>query len=185
MVTRYIEQVDHGETEGEQITSTGCDWSLYPDIVRSSTLRIALQAEFGDAGHDLDVLLPSAHGWQDVGAVVRRQDRSVDVVMASQERSFTMQFWADGVHMAHGSTAELDAVAGSTLVWLSGALVRQLNAAWSFVEFSPFSEACERGEGIEFTWQQYHTNPQQAPQLTALRSFITAAIHEPLVKYRV
>jgi hypothetical protein len=48
-----------------------------------------------------------------------------------------------------------------------------------FAEFGPFAEACERGEGIEFTWQRYHANPQQEPQLT---SFITAALREPRLR---
>jgi len=159
------------------------DWSLYPDIAHASSLRLALRSEFDQAGYDLDVLLPAAPGWRDVGAVVRNEDRNVDVVMGSQERVFTMQFWAPhGLHLASGSTSELAAVGGSIHLWLGGALLRDLNAAWPFVQFSPWAEACERGKGIEYTWQRYVTNAQHAPHLTALHSFLAAAIREPRLR---
>lgn len=51
-----------------------------------------------------------------------------------------------------------------------------------FVEFSPWPEACERGEVVEYARQRYVSNPQQAPQLTALHSFLAAAIHEPRLR---
>ena len=158
------------------------EWHLYPDIAQASSLQAALKSEFDRTGCDLDVHLPSAPGWRDVGAVVRNEDRSVDVVMGLRERVFTMQFWAHRVYLAHGSTSELGAVGESIQSWLTGVPVRQLNAAWPFVKFSPWSEACERGEGIEYTWQRYLLNPQQAPQLTTLHSFIAAAIRQPRLR---
>jgi Family of unknown function (DUF6193) len=159
------------------------DWGLYPDIAHASSLRLALKSAFDRAGHEFDVLLPSAPAWRDVGAVVRNEGRSVDVVMGSQERVFTMDFRAPhSLCLASGSTSELAAVGGSIDLWLSGALVRDLNAVWPFVIFSPWAEACERGEGIEFTWQQFLANPRQAPQLTALHSFLAAAMSQPRLR---
>ncbi|MGV9294771.1 DUF6193 family natural product biosynthesis protein [Amycolatopsis sp. NPDC003676] len=158
------------------------DWSLYPDIAEASSFQIALQREFDRAGHDLEARLLSSPGWRDVAAVVHDEDRSVDVGMGSEERVFALQFWASGVQLAHGSTADLAAVAESIRIWLSGVPVRQLNAACPFAEFSPWSEACERGEGIEFTWQQHLANPWQAARLRALHSFLAAAARQPRLR---
>lgn len=173
----YTAAAGDGESTGELV-----DWSLYPDIAHASSLRLAVQFEFDRAGYGLDVLLPSAPGWRDVGAVVRNDDRSVNVDMGSQKRVFIMQFWAQGLQLASGKTSELAAVAEPIHIWLSGARVRDLNAACPFVNFSPWSEACERGEGIEYTWQQYLANEGQAPQLTALHSFLAAAMSQPRLR---
>ncbi|MFE3099225.1 DUF6193 family natural product biosynthesis protein [Nocardia tengchongensis] len=158
------------------------EWNLYPDIAAASSLQMALQGEFDRTGHSLEVLRSQSPGWRDVGAVVSVKDRSIDVVMGSQERVFTVQFWAHEVYVAHGGTSQLAAVAESIRLWLSGTQLERLNAACPFVEFDPWSEAYERGEGIEFRWQDYLTNPHQERQLTALHSFIAAAIHQPRLR---
>ncbi|WP_433261323.1 DUF6193 family natural product biosynthesis protein [Actinosynnema sp. CS-041913] len=158
------------------------DWSFYPDVARVFSLRVALQSELDRLGRGLAVRLPAAPGWRDTGAVVRHEDRRVDVGMGIQERVFLMRFRVHDVELASGTTSDLAAVAGSIATWTGGALVRDLSAAWPFAQFSPWSEAYERGEGIEWRWQRYVGHRGLPPHLTALRPFLVAAMGQPRLR---
>jgi hypothetical protein len=155
---------------------------LYPDIAAAGSLQNALQAELDHSGPGVEVLSEPSPGWRYLAARVDDGQRHTTVVMGIQERVFVMQFWAEGVCMADGSTDTVAAVAGAVRTWQSGALVRQLNAAWPFVSFGGLAEAHERGEAAEYKWQQYYEDSRQAPQLAGLHSFIAVAIHEPRLR---
>ncbi len=129
------------------------------------------------------MLCQAAPGWRYVGARIGDAHRHTNVVMGIRERAFTMDFWlSSGVRMAHGNTPALPMVAAATQAWQSGVPVRDLNAAWPFVRFSELAEAHERGEAVEYTWQRHHDNPQQAPHLARLHTFIALAIQEPRLR---
>lgn len=156
----------------------GPDPVLYPDICRVGSLQQALQETFDRTGLGLIALPERAPGWRYVGARVEDLARNTNIVMGIRERVFTMEFWSSGVCMAQGNTADLAAVAAATHAWQSGARVRDLSTGSPFVHYSALAEAHERGEAAEFTWQSFHENPRQAPQLTALHAFVTLAIRE-------
>ncbi|GAA0902746.1 hypothetical protein Vau01_124010 [Virgisporangium aurantiacum] len=104
--------------------------------------------------------------------------------MGAQERVFCLQFWARGVHMAHGNTDDLAAVAAAMHAWQSGMAVGPLTSAWPFLSTSGFAMAYERSEGeaIDYRWRQYHANSSGAVQLTRLHPFISHAFGEPRLR---
>jgi hypothetical protein len=155
------------------------DPTLYPDIAGAGSLQNALQAAFDRAGHRLAALPERAPGWRYVGARIENPHRNTNIVMGARERAFVTEFWSAGICMAHGHTADLPAVASATHLWQTGSRVRELNAAWPFVRFDALAEAHERGEAAKYTWQSYHDNPQQAPHLVRLHTFIARAVREP------
>jgi hypothetical protein len=92
--------------------------TLYPEVARAGSLLDALKAEVDRAGCGLTVELTSSPGWRLVAAQVSDGDRSVRVLMAEGERSYSVDCWADKVHMAEGRTGDLSDVAGVCRSWL-------------------------------------------------------------------
>lgn len=161
----------------------GPDLVHYPDVAAAGDLRAALQNTFETAGVPLRALHVSSPGWRRAGAEVRAGDRHVDVVLALNERVFTLQFWMRGVLMARGSTHDLTDAAGAIAMFLSGTGVRQFGASWPFASVSGFAEAFERGEpdAIDYRWGQYLDGPP-ARHMLGLRDFLAAAAGEPRLR---
>lgn len=70
-------------------------------------------------------------------------------------------------------------------MFLGGARLRHLGAAWPFVSFSPFAEAFERGEAeaITMRWQQLlDPPPVRARHLHNLHPFLVAVSGEPRLR---
>ncbi|MEU8421096.1 DUF6193 family natural product biosynthesis protein [Micromonospora sp. NPDC048835] len=155
---------------------------LYPDVALAGSLVRTLQVEFDQIAPFVQALPEASPGWRFTGARVRDDDRIATVLMGSHERVFLVEFWAQGVCLARGETDDLPAVAAAIRTWQSGARVRALGSAWPFVTFGPLAEAHERGEAAEYTWRRYHENPQRAPHLRRLHSFIAVAVREPRLR---
>ncbi|MFC8720005.1 DUF6193 family natural product biosynthesis protein [Kitasatospora sp. NPDC057198] len=118
----------------------------YPEVVAAGSLRRALQAVADRAGTGLTIGLPSSPGWRYAGARVEVDGRSTNVLMAVDGRSFLVDCWARGVHMASGSSQGLPEVAGAMRSWHDGAKVRALTERWPFLRTWELAEAHERGE---------------------------------------
>jgi Family of unknown function (DUF6193) len=157
----------------------------YPDVAAVGDLRTALQAAFGAADLPHCALHVPSPGWLRVAAKVRADDRHANVLMATNERLFLLDFWMRGVRMATGKTNDLHATAAAISTFLSGVGVRQFAAACAFVKSSAFAEAFERGEAeaIAHRWQQYReTPPARARHMQKLHEFLTNAAHEPQMR---
>jgi hypothetical protein len=162
----------------------GLNYSHYPDVATAGDLRSALQNEFDSTGMPLRAQHVESPGWVLTDAVVRADDRHVNIHMTSGDRAFGLDFWTPGFRMAHGRTADLRDAAAAISMFLDGARLRQLGAAWPFVSFGPFAEAFERGEAeaIAFRWQQLLDPPPQARHPRGLHDFLVAASGEPRLR---
>ncbi|MFE3687606.1 DUF6193 family natural product biosynthesis protein [Streptomyces sp. NPDC059095] len=151
--------------------------ALYPEVVRAGSLQNALQAVADHAGHGLAVELTSSQGWRNVAARVEVDGRSANVLMAASGRSFIVDCWTNGVHMATGSTQDLSAVVGALHSWLRVLGVRELVAQWPFLRTWELAEAHERGEAIPVRWRQLREAASSTPD-TALHELVEAAFEQ-------
>ncbi|WP_393053676.1 DUF6193 family natural product biosynthesis protein [Streptomyces sp. LN549] len=101
--------------------------------------------------------------------------------MALEVRSFSVECWAGGVHMATGSTDDLSEVAGAMSSWLRPSGVRDLVAAWPFMRTWELAEAHERGEAVPARWRQLRESTARR-QDTMLHQLVEAAYEEPLLR---
>lgn len=72
------------------------------DVAAAGDLRTALQAAFDAAGVPLRAKHAASPGWLRVGAVVSAEDRHANVLVATDERLFSLDCWMRGVRMAAG-----------------------------------------------------------------------------------
>ncbi|MFC8898329.1 DUF6193 family natural product biosynthesis protein [Streptomyces cinereoruber] len=151
--------------------------TLYPDVVRAGSLQNALQAVSDRVGHGLAVELTSSPGWHEVAARVEAGDRRANVLMALDVRSFSVDCWTGGVHMAAGDTQDLSAVAGALHSWLRVPGVRELVARWPFLRTWELAEAHERGEAIPVRWRRLREATARQSD-TALHELIEAAFEQ-------
>ncbi|MFL6078136.1 MAG: DUF6193 family natural product biosynthesis protein [Mycobacteriales bacterium] len=153
----------------------------YPEVVNSGSLLKALQAVADHAGYALTVELTSSPGWRRVAAQVSAGDRSANVVMALRERSFSVECWAAGVHMATGTTGDLLEVAGAMHSWLRVPRVRELVARWPFLRTWELAEAHERGEAVPVRWRQLRDAAARRRD-TSLHALVEAASAQPRLR---
>lgn len=171
--------------DGTMPEANGLDYSRYPDVATAGDLRSALQNEFDSAGMPLHAQHVESPGWVLTHAVVRADDRHVNIRMTSGDRAFGLDFWTPGFQMARSRTADLRDAAAAISMFLDGARLRRLGAAWPFVTFGPLAEAFERGEAeaIAFRWQRLlEPPPPRARHLHGLRDFLVAASGEPRLR---
>lgn len=128
---------------------------LYPEVGQAGSLQAALQTAVDHAGYPLTVLAERAPGWRLTGALVTDAGRHTSTLMGVQERAFLMAFWERGVHMAKGTTTDLAAAAKAVSLWQSGATLRELQSASSFVRYGTLAEAYESGNPVETMWKSY------------------------------
>lgn len=156
---------------------------LYPELGQHGTLQSILQEAVHQAGHEIDVLPERAPGWARTGARVDADMRTTSVLLGIGERAFIVNSWERGVLMAKGTTSSLEATAAAVATWQSGAALRDLQDACSFIEYGSLAEAHERGDAVEAKWTIYrHTSASHVdhelveaaydqPQLRALFPF--------------
>lgn len=154
---------------------------LYPEVVGSGSLVNALQAVADRVGYALTVELTSSPGWRRVAAQVSFEDRSATVLMARHERSFSVDCWAGGVHMATGLSSDLSEIAGALHAWLRVPRVRELVAQWPFLRTWELAEAYECGETVSVRWRQLREAAERR-QDAALRAFVETAFAHPRLR---
>ncbi|MFD8685798.1 DUF6193 family natural product biosynthesis protein [Streptomyces sp. NPDC059651] len=153
----------------------------YPDVVRSGSLRDALQGESDRGGHGLTVELTPSPGWRHSAATVAAEGRSAMAHMALEVRSFSVDCWSGGIHMATGSTDDLSAVAGAMSTWLRASRVRDLVTEWPLMRTWELAEAHERGEAVPTRWRQLREATGR-PQDSALHQLVEAAFAQPALR---
>ncbi|MGW4937104.1 DUF6193 family natural product biosynthesis protein [Streptomyces sp. NPDC004166] len=154
---------------------------LYPEVVGSGSLVNALQAVADRVGYALTVELTSSPGWRRVAAQVSFEDRSATVLMARHERSFSVDCWAGGVHMATGLSSDLSEIAGALHAWLRVPRVRELVAQWPFLRTWELAEAYECGETVSVRRRQLREAAERR-QDAALRAFVETAFAHPRLR---
>ncbi|MFI1440510.1 DUF6193 family natural product biosynthesis protein [Streptomyces fructofermentans] len=153
----------------------------YPDVVRAGSLQNALQAAADRAGHGLTIALTSSPGWRHVAATVADRDRSANAFMSQHDRTFLVDCWAGGIHMATGSTADLSEVAGAMKSWLSESGLRELVTRWNFLRTWELALAHERGDAIPVRWRRLReaaTRMNDAP----FQQMVEAAFEQPRLR---
>ncbi|MFF9869634.1 DUF6193 family natural product biosynthesis protein [Streptomyces sp. NPDC013953] len=151
--------------------------ALYPEVVRAGSLQNALQAVADQAGYGFEVELTSSPGWRHVAARVGADGRSANVLMVLDERSFSVDCWTGGVHMASGSTHDLYEVVGVLHSWLQGPRVRELVARWPLLRTWELAEAHERGDAVAVRWRRLRETASRMPD-TGLYELVEAAFDQ-------
>ncbi|MEU6339707.1 DUF6193 family natural product biosynthesis protein [Streptomyces sp. NPDC046977] len=154
---------------------------LYPEVVEAGSLQSAIQTAVDREGLALAVELTSSPGWRYVAAMTEADDRSANVLMADGARTFMVDCWADGVHMASGSTQNLAQVAGALHTWIQGAGVRDLVARWAFLRTWEPAEAHERGEAVPARWQMMRESAARR-QDADWQDLIESAFEQPRLR---
>jgi hypothetical protein len=154
---------------------------LFPEVVQAGSLRNALKAVADREGYGYHVELTSSPGWRHVAAQVAAGGRSANVLMARQERIFSVDCWAGGVRMATGDTEDLSEVAGAVNSWMQAPPVRALVAQWPFLRTWELAEAHERGEAVQVRWRLLREAAART-QDTALHELVEAAYEHPLLR---
>ncbi|MFD7876037.1 DUF6193 family natural product biosynthesis protein [Streptomyces sp. NPDC059766] len=155
--------------------------TLYPEVAQAGSLQRALQAAVDRAGYGFVVELTSSPGWRRVAARAAAGGRSMNVLMAEQERCFILDCWTDEVHMATGSTEDLAQVAGAMDSWLRAPRVRELVEQWPCLRTWELAEAHERGEAVSVRWRQLRA-AAVLQQDSALHELVEAAFEQPRLR---
>ncbi|MEU8677607.1 DUF6193 family natural product biosynthesis protein [Streptomyces sp. NPDC048560] len=148
--------------------------TLYPEIVQAGSLQNALQAEADRSGRRLAVELTASPGWRHEAARVEADGRSAHVHMGLTERSFSVDCWTSGVHMASGDTQNLSEAVGALHSWLQGPGVRELVAQWPYLRTWELAEAHERGEAVPVRWRRLRESAARTPG-SALHELVESA----------
>ncbi|MFJ9776745.1 DUF6193 family natural product biosynthesis protein [Kitasatospora sp. NPDC101157] len=156
---------------------------LYPEVARAGSVRDALQAAADRAGHELTVELTSSPGWRHVAAKAETGARLATVSMLrARERTFALNCWTNGIHMASGSAQGLAEIAGAMHAWVrAGAGVRELTERWPFLRTWELAEAHERGEAVPARWRMMLRGPARR-QDSDFRDLVEAAHAEPRLR---
>ena len=154
------------------------DPTLYPDLAHAGSLQAAVQDDLSRSGHHLNALVEPAPGWPYVGARIENDHRHTSILIGIQERVFLIEFWAQGVMMAQGSTVDLHEATEAAYGWHTGSSLRELRAAWPFVNFGTLAEAHERGDAPQVKWQILH----DSPHLPELHPLVDAAMAQPRLR---
>ncbi|MGW0859772.1 DUF6193 family natural product biosynthesis protein [Streptomyces sp. NPDC002690] len=152
-----------------------------PDVVGAGSPRNALQAVADRARSGLWYGLTSSPGWRHVAAEVVADGRGATVLLVgADERTFVVDCWARGIHMATGRTHDLAAVVGATGSWMGGARVRELTALWAFLSTWDLAEAHERGEAVPARRQPMRR--QRHRHGTDSQNLVGAAFEQPRLR---
>lgn len=129
-------------------------WLLYPDIQAAGGLGPALAAEFARLGGQIGV-----HGFGSgscawaVPTQAEGKSRRSRLSLATEERLFQFDFWADDVEIGWGTGKDLTPVAETVVAWLT----QGLSAADMEDRFPLFVAAggtreFETGDLVEYAW---------------------------------
>ncbi|MFB9906995.1 DUF6193 family natural product biosynthesis protein [Allokutzneria oryzae] len=147
--------------------------SHYPELVEAADLSAALLRQSAVDGREL-TLEPDQHPHS---ARVLSARGTVEVDLATRERSFQLSLWSRGVNLARGDTADITEVVGICRAWEAGACLADLRAAWPLLSYTELAEAHERGDAVEVKWRMLLENGDPH-----LRPLIEAALTEPRLR---
>lgn len=140
--------------------------ALYADIFDSGGLHAALSQAFVDRGSPLVASGTGEEIFSQSYASARLDDRSSNVLLATQERLFLLEFWRRGVQYARGKTADISDVARVIDRWVARACTLDELASFPFVTLTTDARAFYEGREVELRWQQLlQCLPGHIPQL--------------------
>lgn len=128
--------------------------SLYPELETGGGLPAALQTVLGANSSGL-----IADGLDSPGlafTTVRRWQRLSQVMIATNHRAFSVDFWHQGVQFGSGWTSSLTEAAGAIQLFLTTrASARILQASFAWVGIHEHAYVHEQGPSVfvEYTWQ--------------------------------
>jgi len=168
---------------GDGRFTVGEDRYAEPDITYAAVeaVRVCL-AEMdrlgvpGPAEIDLDHVRPAARA-PEHRRDLAEGDRAATYCTDRREHGYPVTFKWRKETMAHAWAPDSAAAAGAAQAWVGGATPRELTLAWPFVDFVAVGEAFERGELLDYEWQQ-----TRARAMYGLRPFVDAAMREPQLR---
>jgi hypothetical protein len=149
---------------------------LYPEL-EGRGLSSALQEQLDVLGAGLKASWPNPDL---LWTRVKRGERAAQISCGSEVRVFMTALWGEGVQYFEHESTSLGEVTAAVSVWLAeeqptGAeTVRQC----PYLELEPFADAYERGEAIEFRWQEFLRDPW----VNAVALFAEHASNEPTLR---
>ena len=147
--------------------------ALYPELTRSGRLADALQSSLEVLGSRLKVQDPLGATY----ATVRAGNRSCQAMLASEKRSFGVDFWDRGVQYGHLWSSDLNNLASALEHFLTQrCTILDLQRHWPRITIPEAARAHENGRLVDYAWSQYlDTNGHTWPETILAEVFIAAA----------
>lgn len=162
--------------------------SFYGDVTAAGGLGPAIQAQLKAIGSPLCVrekdtefagLFPFA------SESVEQKQRFSQIMIAKDERLFMLDFWDQGVCLAHGSTPLLPKVAAVIHAWIvEGVLTGELRQRFPFVGVEPRAESHEQGAAaeVERKWQALLNQVRSEQYKGELVTLVEKAMELPVLR---
>ncbi|MEU7566414.1 DUF6193 family natural product biosynthesis protein [Streptomyces fradiae] len=136
---------------------TPADPDLYPDLAAAGSLAAALELAAAEQGLDLDAVLSNdSDPLRTASVTSTTPDREPCwIFIGSGSRWFNINGLQQGVQLLSGSTSDLKELARAAAGWRSGARLREIQKAATFIKASELTEAHERGptEAVTVQWR--------------------------------
>lgn len=117
---------------------------LYPELKKAGGLGNALNVAFESIGSTLRVADHST---------VRNGNKFCPVHTAAEEKLYILDFWRDGVLLAHAKTNNIIQVAKAIDHWLNqNVSTLEFSRRFSFVQATGKAQAFDENREVEFTW---------------------------------
>ncbi|HEV2345635.1 MAG TPA: DUF6193 family natural product biosynthesis protein [Actinocrinis sp.] len=166
------------------------DPDLYPDVAEAGSLAAALTSVASELGLSLgEVLTNDLDPYRSAGVESLVPDRKPSwIILGSVERWFIFSGWWQGVELITGSTVDLGEMARALDAWRSGAKIREIHEAATFVKVSELAEAHELGsaDAVTVKWRRLLEHLRQdMDRLELARSVLAlaeAAFDEPKLR---
>lgn len=129
------------------------DVALYPDIVRTGSLDVAVSKSLADIGSNLvastiptEKFMPYAH--------VEDGSRFSQVYIAGGQRLFLFDFWSKGVIFGNASSENILDVARAIHAWVADkATIEKMSSVFAFFSPTESGKAHEAGTYVEQQWK--------------------------------
>ncbi len=122
---------------------------LYPDIIKVGGLAKAVNQSLVRIGSLLSVQDLNLNSY----ARVELDERFSQIYIALEERLFTFDFWSKGVHLANGSTNNLDQMSKAIDSWIAGKLSIEKMSKHTFFSPNTYAKVFEEGVEVEHSWR--------------------------------
>ncbi|WP_144127659.1 DUF6193 family natural product biosynthesis protein [Catellatospora sichuanensis] len=156
--------------------SNGLNTDLYPDVTEAGDLARAIEKlallnkiDLGEVTLPYSSYAPAriSAGRGRIGVDLRRDTRLYQIAIAG-----------DSHNWASGETDQLLEVVKVAEAWRRGATLRELNAQFPFMTYTPMAQAYEDGTHVPFQWDRLLNDPD----LDRIRPLMRAARAHPQLR---
>ncbi|MEU8819723.1 DUF6193 family natural product biosynthesis protein [Actinoplanes sp. NPDC048796] len=170
------------------------DTHLYPDLAEQGGLGPAWRNAARRAGVDLEEISWPDDFFRLNYASVATASGRIDLATAANRRVFSMNVSVDGRPRLWGGSDDLELLARAAAAWRDGSTIREMIAAFPFLETSRFEQAREDGNLLDVLWEFHLGDPgyetmrpvlraaHDDPRLSRLYPSVT---HETLARFTV